>query len=207
MEQINDSSLENAIKDEAGKVLLETSRKEAVELSRLEKTFEAEIEAFKKRTEAETGAVILREISRAESRAALEDKKFRLKSFEAFVRGILGQTLEELKKTPGYRQFLKNAAAFALCQIRTNAEIRLGRADLSLEVEIREFLKASGMKKEISFVEDGTLAPGGCVIADKTGGRIFDSSIERICFSKSAQIRREIKSLMEKENETGRERP
>jgi hypothetical protein len=45
-------------------------------------------------------------------------------------------------------------------------------------------------------VDAQTLTGGGCLIVDGPGGRIFDSTIERICFRKSSTIRREVMRLL-----------
>ena len=83
--------------------------------------------------------------------------------------------------------------------------MRLKAADLVLEDEIRRELHFSGRKEDVTFTQDSTLELGGCVIVDASGGRIFDSSLERICFRKSSEIRRQVTGLMEKSDEIGRE--
>ena len=200
MEKMNKMSLENAIKDEAQKGVEGIAQKEAEELKRLDEACAAEINEFKKNTEAQTDASIRQETSRAESRAALDLKKFRLKSLESFIDSALDEAVKGIRNNPGYKKFLTGFLAEVLSLIPEGAELRLKNEDLVFENDLREALKTWGVTRDFSFVEDHTLEQGGCIVTDVKGGRIFDSSIGRICFQKSAEIRREVIKLFE---ETG----
>ena len=197
-------SLEKAIQDEALERISNIAVKEALELKRLDTAYAAELKVFKNRAEAETEAKIRQESSRVENRAGLNQRKSRLKSLEAFADRLVEETAKGIRETPGYKNFLLRSLAEALGKIPGNAEAGIKREDLVLEPWIREALAVSGIKNDLSIVEDKTIRWGGCIVREIKGGRIFDRSIERICFQKSAEIRRETMRILEDQSKRGR---
>ena len=191
------TSLENAIKEEALRVLEDIAHKEAEEIKRLDEACRAELEDFKKRTETQTDSKIRQETSRLENRATLDLKKFKLKTVEAFIGRALEEVQKGIRDNPGYKSFLITSIASALRSVSSGAEVRLKSEDLVLEPEVRWALKTSEVSRDLCFVEDKTIRWGGCIVTDSAEGRIFDSSIDRICFRKSAEIRREVMKMME----------
>ena len=197
-------SLEKAIQDEALERISNIAVKEALELKRLDTAYAAELKVFKNRAEAETEAKIRQESSRVENRAGLNQRKSRLKSLEAFAERLVEETAKGIRETPGYKNFLLRSLAEALGKIPGNAEAGIKREDLVLEPWIREALAVSGIKNDLSIVEDKTIRWGGCIVREIKGGRNFDRSIERICFQKSAEIRRETMRILEDQSKRGR---
>jgi hypothetical protein len=76
------------------------------------------------------------------------------------------------------------------------AEYAKTSMDLAYEQEIREAMKVTGGSRDIAIVEGKMIKWGGCIIVDVSGGRIFDSTIERIYFRKSPAIHREVMRLL-----------
>lgn len=201
MDKMDKTSLESAIKDEAGRTIADIALKEAQELRRLDDTYTAEVDNFKKRTETDTDTRIRQESSRVENRAGLDLKKLKLKSVEAFISRTVAEASKMIRDNLRYKPFLLGAIVDAARLIPTGAEVRLAGEDLTLANEIRDVLKAADAGSDITFAEDKTIKWGGCIIVDIQGGRIFDSSIERIYFRKSPAIRREVMRLLENSSE------
>ena len=189
-------SLESAIRDEAERAIKAIADKEAAEIKRLHDAYAAEMEAFRKRTEEQTSARIRQESSKAESRTGLDVKKSRLRSIEAFINRTVEEAVKRIRDNPRYKKFILDAVTDAVCLIPTGAEVRLRSEDLVYEQEIRETIKGTGRTGEMTFAEDKTIKWGGCIVVDGPGGRIFDSTIERIYFRKAPAIRREVMKLL-----------
>jgi len=196
MDQTNEPSLESAIREEAGRVIADIARKEAAEIKKLNDTYAAELEDFKIKTMARTETRIRQESSKVENRAGLDLKKFKLRSVEAFISRMVADVAEEIRDNPHYKKFLLAAISDAIGRIPAGAEVRLKSEDLARERDIREALEIAAGTREIAMVEDKTIMWGGCIIVDVAGGRIFDSTIERIYFKKSSAIRREAMTLL-----------
>lgn len=196
MDQTNEPSLESAIREEAGRVIADIARKEAAEIKKLDDTYAAELEDFKIKTMARTETRIRQESSKVENRAGLDLKKFKLRSVEAFISRMVADVAEEIRDNPHYKKFLLAAISDAIGRIPAGAEVRLKSEDLARERDIREALEIAAGTREIAMVEDKTIMWGGCIIVDVAGGRIFDSTIERIYFKKSSAIRREAMTLL-----------
>ena len=196
MDQTNEPSLESAIREEAGRVIADIARKEAAEIKKLNDTYAAELEDFKIKTMARTETRIRQESSKVENRAGLDLKKFKLRSVEAFISRMVADVAEEIRDNPHYKKFLLAAISDAIGRIPAGAEVRLKSEDLARERDIREALEIAAGTREIAMVEDKTITWGGCIIVDVAGGRIFDSTIERITFRKSSAIRREVMTLL-----------
>lgn len=190
------TSLESAIKDEAARAIAAIAQKETYEIKRLDDAYAAELEEFKKKTMAQMDAKIRQESSKVENRASLDLKKLKLKSVESFINRIVEEAAKGIRNDPQYKKFILDAIGDAVSRIPTGFKVRLGGDDLTLEREIREALKAAGGNRDIAIVEDRMIKWGGCIIVDMTGGRIFDSTIERIYFKKSQAIRLEVMRLL-----------
>jgi vacuolar-type H+-ATPase subunit E/Vma4 len=196
MDQQDKPSLEIAIRDEARRVIADIARKETEEIKRLDAEYAAELEEFQQKMKAQTDAKIGQESSRIENRARLDLKKRKLKSVEAYVSRTVEEVAKGIRDNPYYKQFLLDVIRDAVSRIPDGAEVRLAGDDLVFEKEIREAVKSVGGSRDIAIVEDRTIKWGGCIVIDASGGRIFDSTLERIYFRKSAAIRREVMSLL-----------
>jgi len=195
---MEETPLENAIRDEAEHAIRVIAQREAAEMKRLSDAFADEMEEFKKRTEARTDAGIRQESSRMENRAGLDLKKLKLKYIEAFIKRTVEEVAEGIRDNSQYKGFLLEAVTHAVGRTSMDLEIRLKSEDLVHEQEIREAMKVSEKTRDMIVVEDKKIRWGGCVIVDVHGGRIFDSTIERISFRKSPEIRREVMALLGK---------
>lgn len=190
------TSLENSIRNEAEQQILNIARKEAEEIKRLDDAYATEINDFKILIQTQTDDRIKQESSKVENRASLDLKKHNIRSIETFI----GNTVEEVTKTirdnHNYKRFLMDAIIYTISQIPTKAEIHLKIEDLGLEKEIKAALKDKGIGKDVVIMEDNSIKWGGCLTVDVMGGRIFDSTIERIYYRKSLLIRREVMRLL-----------
>ena len=194
---MDETSLESAIRNEAALAILAVTQKEDAEVKRLDDAYAAEIEEFKNRITAETDARIRQESSKVINRADLDLKKHQLRSVEAFISRIVEEAVKTIRGNPRYKRFLIDAACDAVSRIPAGTEVRLMSEDLAFEEEIRECLRAAGGNRDIAVMGDKTIKWGGCIVADVPGGRIFDSTIERIYFRKSPAIRREVMRLLD----------
>ena len=193
-------TLESAIQDEAGKAMAEIALKEAAEIKRLDEVHRASLDDFKKLTQDQTDARIRQESSRAENRAALDLKKFKLLSVEAFINRRVEEAVKEIRNAPRYKQFLLDSAAKALGCASQSIDVRICPNDLIYQDEIRSYLTQLDHSKSISVTEDPSIKWGGCVVVEKDGGRIFDMSVERIYFRRFRVIRQEVMKLIEEES-------
>ena len=201
MENTDHSSLEGAIREEAQRVLASMALKETQEIKSLEEVHAQELEDFRKQAEVSADVRLKQETSRSENRASLELKKYKLKRLEAFVTRTVEEAAQGIRNHPGYKKFLLDSIALALGSVSLRAEIRLQSEDLAWEKEIRE--TAAFLGREVMLVPDPTLKWGGCRVVDADRGWIFDSSLERIYFRKSALLRSEALKILEDSEERG----
>jgi flagellar biosynthesis/type III secretory pathway protein FliH len=192
----DNKSLENAIRGEAEQQILAVAHKEAEEIKRLDDAYASGLDEFKSSIKAQTDARIRQESSKIENRATLELKKLKIRSIEELTNRSVEEAMKTIRQNSGYKKFLMDAAVDASGRILTDVEIRLNAEDLVFKNEIIDALKTSGVKGDIMILEDSGIRWGGCVIVDVQGGRIFDSTIERIYFRKSLLIRREAVRLL-----------
>ncbi len=190
------TELENAIRDEAEQSIRALRQKEAEEIKKLDDAYAAEIDDFKNGIRAQTDAKIRQESAKVENRSNLDLKKLKLRSMEAFIIHAVDDSMKGIRDNPKYKEFLMDAIGNALGQIPSRAEILLKGEDLALEREIRGALKISDGASDVIFREESNIKWGGCIIKDMSGGRIFDSTVERIYFRRSAAIRREVMALL-----------
>lgn len=191
------TSLESAIREQAEQVIRGITQKEADEIKKLDDAYAAEIDYFRDRFQIQTDARISQESSKVKSRISLDLKKLKLRTIEAFISRTVEEAVKAIRENVQYKRFLLDAIADAVGRISNGAEVRLKSEDLVFEKEIREALNALGKSNDIIVLEDNTIKWGGCIITDLSGGRIFDSTIERLYFRKSLLVRREVMSLLD----------
>ena len=187
--------LEESIRRESEEAVRAIREKETAEIEELDAACAAEIEDFRKRTEAETRAKIEQERSRLESKGLLERRKLKLKGLEEFIGRMVEEAVGVMRDDPRYKSFLLDRVRHAACEIETGMEVLLGKEDLVLEQEIVAAAKESGRADAI-VREDPAIRWGGCVIRDESAGRILNSAIERIHYRRSATIRREVTRIL-----------
>jgi len=193
---MDNQSLESAIMNEAEQAIRTLALKEAEEIRKLEDASASEINAFRNRMRSQTDMKINQESSKAVNRAVLDLKKLKLKGVETFISHTIEEAVKSIRVNPNYKKFLLDAIVDAAGRIPSEIEIRLMKEDLTFEKDIRDEVKAAGKSKDIAILEDGAIKWGGCIIVDVQGGRIFDSTIERVYFRKSLVIRREVMKIL-----------
>jgi len=189
-------SLENAIKGEAEQAIRDIALKEAEEIRKLNDAYAAEIDDFRKGIQTQTDARIKQESSKAENRTRLDIKKLKLRNLESFINRAVEEAMEDIRDNLNYKKFLLTAITDAVSRIDEAAEVRLKREDLVYEKEIKDSLKTTGKGMDVIITEDTGIRWGGCIVIDRSVGRIFDSTIERIYFRKSPQIHREVMKML-----------
>jgi flagellar biosynthesis/type III secretory pathway protein FliH len=198
-------ALENSIREEAARIIAGIREKESLEIRQLDDTFAAEIDNFQKQTQAETDARLKQELSRLENRASLERRKLALISVEKFIVRVVDDAVKEIRKNPLYRKFLIDAVCAIVKQIPGKVEIRLKKEDLFLEEEIFAAVGAAGRNNGLTIVEDPCIKWGGCLVVDKSQGRIFNNLIERIYFRKALLIRQKVMEILTESLTQGKE--
>jgi hypothetical protein len=193
---MDNQSLESAIMNEAELAIRALVLKEAEEIKKLDDAYAAEINNFENRIRSQTDMKISQESSKSENRSVLDLKKLNLKSIEAFINRTIEEAVKSISSNPNYKRFLLDAIVDAAGRIPAGVEVRLMKEDLTFEKEIGDVLKTAGKSKGITVLEDGAIKWGGCIIVDVPGGRIFDSTIERVYFRKSLVIRREVIKIL-----------
>lgn len=189
--------LESSIREESERIIGATKEKEISEIKELEEACAKEIEDFRKKTEAETAAKIAEELSKLENKSILESKKFKLRAIEDFINHIVEDAVKEIRdNNPRYKTFLLDAVLNVADQIQDRVEVSLEEQDHVFEREMKEALERAGSNRNLVIHKDNTIKWGGCIVHDESGGRIFNSSIERIYFRKSLTIRREVMRVL-----------
>ena len=183
------SPLEISIREESQRAIRAVHDREASEIKALEDAHTEEMEEFMKKTEEETDGRIDQELSRLESISLLERKKESIRAVEGYITGVVDEVVSDIRKDPGYRLFLLDSVRKASELIKSPIEVHLGREDMVLDKEIRDGLQAGGGSREIIIREDGTIRWGGCIVVDFKGGRLIDSTLERVFFRKTPMIR------------------
>ena len=195
MESASDA-LENSIQEEAARMIAEIREKESLEIRQLDDAFAAEMDNFQKQTQAETDARLKQEVSRLENRASLERRKLALISVEKFIVRVVDDAVKDIRKNPLYRKYLIDEICGIVKKIPGKVEIRLKKEDLFLEEEIFAAVGATGRNNGVTIVEDPCIKWGGCLVVDKSQGRIFNNLIERIYFRKSLLIRQRVMEIL-----------
>jgi len=174
--------------------------REAAEIRELDESCAAEIEEFRKKAEGETRARIEQERSRLENKGLLERKKLKLRGLEEFIARMVEEAVGTMRGDPRYKEFLLDRVREGVGQMQAGIEVSLHTEDLPLEGEIMAAAKGAGRNPDVAVRADPAIRWGGCAIRDGETGRIFNSTIERIYYRKSAAIRREITKIL---NEKG----
>ncbi|HUN54816.1 MAG TPA: hypothetical protein VMU29_06625 [Smithella sp.] len=194
----NNTSLEDSIREESDKAIAAIREKESLEIAQLDSSFAAEIDAFRKKTEAETDAKLRQEVYKLENKAILERRKLKLRSMEQFIDIMVGEIMKGIRDNPLYVKFLIEAVCGIVLQIPDAAEVRLKPEDLSLENDIKKAVKDAGINQRVVIKGDPGILWGGCLVWDKAQKRVLNNTIERIYFRKSLLIRQKVmKILME----------
>lgn len=192
-------TLESSIRKESERIIRAAKEKEISEIKELDEACAKEIEDFRKRIEAETKEKITEELSKLENKALLEHKKFKLRAIEEFITHIVEDVVKKIREDRRYKSFLLDALSNAGCEIGDRIEVYLTDEDRIFEKEIKEALTRADSNRNILIQEDKTIQWGGCIVYDRSGGRIFNSSLERVYFRKSSTIRREVMRMLKEQ--------
>ena len=194
------TSLENAIKQECEQNIKTIREGEAQEIRRIDIRCLAETDGIRRLATEETDAQIRLEITRMENKDGLERRKLQLQSLEQFINRLVDDVMAGMRRHPQYRQFVLGAASAALSQISGRAEVRLSSGDMDMARDIR----AGTGSNSFTVAGDPSIRRGGCLVMDESGGRIFNSTLERIYFRKSSAIRRKVAAVLAEQE---REKP
>lgn len=192
--------LEESIRKESEEAVRVIKEREAEEIRQLDEACTAGVEKFREKTEAEGRAKIEQELFRLENKGILERKKLKLCGLDDFMGRMVKEAVQIMRADPRYKTFLLDRVREAVGGIQAGFEVSLKKEDLALEKEIMEIVREAGENPDIAIHEDAAIQWGGCTIRDGSGGRIFNSTIERIYYRKSPTIRREIMKIL---NERG----
>jgi len=192
--------LEESIRKEAEETVRAVREREAAEIRELDESCAAEIEDFKKKSDAEIQARIEQERSRLENKGLLERKKLKLRGLEEFIGRMVEEAVGTMRDDPRYKEFILDRVHEAADAMQEGIEVSLHTNDLSFEGEIMAAAKKVGKNPAVAVRADPSIRWGGCTITDEETGRIFNSTVERIYYRKSAAIRREITKIL---NEKG----
>jgi len=192
--------LEESIRKESEEAISAVREKEAAEIKDLDEACAAEIEEFKKKTEAETRARIEQEQSRLENKGLLERRKLKLRGLDAFIGRMVEEAVGIIRNDPRYKTFILDRVREAAGETQGNFEVFLNKDDLPLEEKIMAAAEKVGRNPDVAVREDPAIRWGGCAIRDASEGRIFNSTIDRIYYRNTAAIRREITKIL---NEKG----
>lgn len=193
---MNNTTLENSIREEAARAIAVIKEKEADEIRKLNEDYALKINDFRKKSETETQTRIDQELSRLENRAILERRKLTLTSVEQFISRMVDEVMKEIRSNPLYGQFILNSIGSIVNQVPAGVEVRLNKDDLVLEKEILATTGAQSRSNSVIIKEDPKIKWGGCLVLDEAGGRIFNNTMERIYFRKSLLIRQKVMSLL-----------
>ena len=188
--------LESSIWEESRSAIQAIRDKEAAHIKELDAACDAEIAAFKDRIEEQTRSRIQQEVFKLKNRGIVERRKHKLHAVEEFITSIVDEAVNGIRHDVRYQNFLIDAIRDALENIRDSAEVSLKKEDLVFREEIMDAVQNAGNGPEVAISNNDTIVWGGCIVHDAAGGRIFNSTIERIYFRKSPAIRREVVRIL-----------
>ncbi len=188
--------LETSIREESERTIRAIREHEAAEIRQLDEACTLEIEGYRGRTGDEIQARIDQELKRIASRGILERRKLMLRTIEEFITRTVEKAVEGMRSDPLYKEFLLQSICAATLEIQSGAEVHLKEQDRIFDDEIMAALKDAGVHRDIVIRDDSTIQWGGCLVRDEAGGRIFNGTIERIYYRKSAMIRREVLRIL-----------
>ncbi|HPJ92343.1 MAG TPA: hypothetical protein PLU81_03915 [Deltaproteobacteria bacterium] len=184
--------LENSIWEESRSAIQAIKDKEAARIQELDAACDAEIAAFEDKIEEQTRSRIHQEVFKLKNRGIVERRKNKLRVVEEFITSIVDEAVKGIRQDARYQNFLIDAIRDALEKINGSAEVGLKKEDLVFREELMAAVKDKGKKPEVAISNNDTIVWGGCIVRDAAGGRIFNSTIERIYYRKSPAIRREV---------------
>lgn len=193
-------TLESSIKRECEEMIAAIREKEAEELRRLTMQYQAAIDSFQRQTQDETDAQIRQDLAKLDNKAALDRQKLNLLSVENFITRLVDDLMKGIRQHPRYAQFLLDAIGDAVKEISGRSGVGLTTEDLAREQDIRS---AVG-NDQLAITGDPSIRWGGCLVLDEEGGRIFNSTLERIYFRKLLTIRRKVAKILEEDAGKGR---
>lgn len=201
---MTESGLENQIREESARAIEAIREKEEHEIKQLDEAYAAEMNKFRKQTEAETEARIDQELSRLSNRAVLERRKFNLQTIESFIEKMVDEVAKEIRGNPQYKQFLLKAIRDTTGKTSSDVEIHIKSEDKAWEKEILAAVESADKNRNIVIKGDPGIHWGGFIIFDKNGGRIFNYTLERVYFRKSITIRQNILKILTKHFSDGK---
>jgi len=190
---MDDTVLEKTIREESARLIAALREKEAAAIRALEEDHAAGLERFRRAAAQEAAARREQELAKLKNRAVLERKKLRLRSLERFLDEIVAETVRDLRGTSPYKAFLLASVRATAQRISGEAQIRVKPEDLAWQDEI---LAAAGDCQSAAVAADPSIKWGGCLVRDAAGGRLFNGTLERIYFRKSALLRRKVVQLL-----------
>jgi vacuolar-type H+-ATPase subunit E/Vma4 len=188
--------LESSIWEESRSAIQAIRDKEAACIQELDAACDAEIAAFKDKIEEQIRSRIQQEVFKLKNRGIVERRKNKLHVVEEFITSIVDEAVRGIRQDARYQNFLVDAIRDALEKINGSADVSLKKEDLVFREEIMAVVMDKGKGPVVAISNNDTIVWGGCIVHDAAGGRIFNSTIERIYYRKSPAIRREVVRIL-----------
>lgn len=151
---MDNTTLENSIREEASRAITAIREKEALEMRQMDEVFSMEMEDFRRQAEAETESHIRQEISKLENKALLERKKMKLQNAEQFINRIVDEVMKNIRNDRLYKQFLLEAIRDGVKISGADVDIKLSNEDIFLKKDIVAAIAAMDGRKKVSITED-----------------------------------------------------
>lgn len=195
---MENTALENSIREEAHRAIEAVKEREALELKQLDESYAADIAERRNEADSEIAERLEWERSRIANRGVLEQRKLRLRAMEDLAEGTVETAFQVIGNDPRYKAFLLRLITGCLDQVTGEARIGLRKEDLRFRKDIEDAIGASGRTAPWMIEEDSTLQRGGAIVEDRERGRVLNGAVDRIYFRKSAMIRREVMDVLKK---------